>query len=194
MRRPGRFSHYRALPGCPAMLPSALAARRAFRALAGWVCVSADARLDVVGRVDPDDDDVRRYVVRHYRYDPVRRERRHVVVAAFDSRREFVACLDAILEEIRRRRAVGESVDPGERVSGVVHEPGSRRRAANGRLVRRALSHGVAPGPWIDELELPSNMAVYGAWPGRQHQARLGRLIRRGWLRRPGTGTGGQEP
>lgn len=82
---------------------TALAARRAFPAPAGWVCVSADARLDVVGRVDPDDDSLRRYIVRHYRYDPVRRERRHVVVAAFGSRWEFWACLDAISEEIRRR-------------------------------------------------------------------------------------------
>jgi hypothetical protein len=123
-----------------------------------------------------------------------------VVVAAFDSRREFSACLDAVSEEMRRRRAAGGHVDPSEHVSGIVYEPGSRRRAANGRLVMRALSHGIAPGPWMDELELPSNMAVFGASarPGHQ-QARLGRLIRR-WLasrgyyrlRRPGTGMGGQ--
>jgi len=83
---------------------------------------------------------------------------------------------------------------------GIVYQPGSRRRAAGGRLVMRALSRGVAPGPWMDELELPSNMAVFGASARPAHrQARLGRLIRR-WLagrrycrlRRPGTGMGGQ--
>jgi hypothetical protein len=153
-----------------------------------------------MARVDPDDDTLRRYVVRHYRYDPERHERRHVVVAAFDSRREFSACLDAVSEEIRRRGAAGGHVDPGEHVSGIVSEPGSRRRAADGRLVMRALSRGVAPGPWMDQLELPSNMAVFGASarPGHR-QARLGRLIRH-WLasrrcrrlRRPGTGMGRQ--
>ena len=163
----------------------------------------ADARLDDVARIDADDDNVRRYIVRRYRFDSERHERRHVVVAAFDSRREFNACLDAISEEIRRRRAAGEHVDPSEHVSGVVHEPGSRGRAANGRLVMRALSHGFAPGPWMDELELPSNMAVFGgsAWPGHQRQAGLGRLIR-SWLagrryhqlRRPAAGTDCREP
>jgi hypothetical protein len=44
-----------------------------------------------MARVDPDDDSRRRYIVKHYRYDPERRERRHVVVAAFDSRREYKA-------------------------------------------------------------------------------------------------------
>jgi hypothetical protein len=150
-----------------------------------------------VARVDPGDDNRRRYIVRHYRYDPDRHERRHVVVAAFDSRREFGACLRAVSEEIERRKTAGEQVDPREHVSGTVHEPGSGRRAANGRLVMRALRHGVAPGPWMDELEMPSNMAVFGASarPGRHPQRGLGRLVRR-WLarrrhhRRPGRGHG----
>jgi hypothetical protein len=150
---------------------------------AGWVCVPGGARLDVVARVDPEDDGLRRYIVRHYRYDPERHERRHVVVAAFDSRREFNACFRAVSREIERRKAAGEQVDPGEHVSGTVHEPGSRRRAANGRLVRRALRHSVAPGPWLDELEMPANMAVFRAPAGHVRQPRggPGRLIR-SWL------------
>ncbi len=51
-----------------------------------------------MGRVDPEDDGVRRFVARHYRYDPQRHE--------------------------------------------------------------RALAHGVAPGHWMDELEMPANVAV----------------------------------
>jgi len=146
---------------------------------------AADVRLDVVARVDPDDDNLRRYIVRHYQYDPARHERRHVVVAAFDSRREFNACLQAVSEEIERRRAAGERVDPVEHVSGVVHDPGSRRRAANGRLVMRALSHGVAPAQWMEDLELPSNTAILraaGRFPRRRGP--LGRLIRRWAARR----------
>jgi hypothetical protein len=112
-----------------------------------------------MARADPGDDSIERFIVRHYRYDPGRRERRHVVVAAFDNEPEFRACMEGVQAEIRRRRGAGEPVDPGEHVSGVVHEPGYLRRAANGHLVRRAIRHGVA-GRWIEELELPSNMAV----------------------------------
>jgi hypothetical protein len=113
-----------------------------------------------VARVDPEDDDVLRFVVRHYRYDPERRERRHVVVCAFDNEQDFLACIDDLRAEIERRRCRGEPVDPREHASGVVHEPGYRRRAANGHLAMRALRHGVAPGRWLDELELPSNVSV----------------------------------
>jgi hypothetical protein len=109
--------------------------------------------------VDPEDDSIERFIVCHYRYDPQRRERRHVVVAAFDSEREFQACFDSLQVEINRRRGTGEPVDAREHASGRIYEPGYLRRAANGHLVMRALRHGAA-GPWIDELELPSNMSV----------------------------------
>lgn len=103
---------------------------------------------------------MRRFVVRHYRYDAERRERRHVVVAAFDNEPEFLACMEAVRDELERRRHDGERVHPSEHASGTLLEPGHRRRAANGRLVMRALRHGVAGGPWLDELEMPSNVSV----------------------------------
>jgi hypothetical protein len=115
-----------------------------------------------VARVHPGDDSIERFIVRHYRYDPERRERRHVVVAVFDNEPEFRACMEGVQAEIMRRRDCGEPVDPREHVSGIVHEPGYLRRAANGHLVMRAIRHGAA-GPWIDELELPSNMGVVRA-------------------------------
>jgi hypothetical protein len=115
-----------------------------------------------VARVEPADDSIERFIVRHYRYDPQRRERRHVMVAAFDSEREFRACMESVQAEIRRRRDRGEPVDPTEHASGVVHEPGYLRRAANGHLATRAIRHGAA-GRWIEELELPSNMSVVRA-------------------------------
>ncbi|MHB1818323.1 MAG: hypothetical protein ACYCO9_09855 [Streptosporangiaceae bacterium] len=110
-------------------------------------------------RVDPGDDTIARYIVRQFRYDPERRERRHVVVAAFDNEREFVVCMAHAQAEISRRREAGEPVDPSEHVSGVVQEPGYLRRAAQGHLLRRAISHG-AVGPWIGGLDLPSSMSV----------------------------------
>ena len=110
-------------------------------------------------RVDPEDDSIERFIVRHYRYDPLRRERRHVVVAAFDNEREYRTCMDNVQAEIKGRRERGEPVDPSEHASGNVHEPGYLRRAANGHLLSRAIRHGAA-GSWIGELELPSNMSV----------------------------------
>ncbi len=41
--------------------------------------------------VDPNDDNIKLYVVRLYAYDPEHRERRHQVVAAFDNEQEFIA-------------------------------------------------------------------------------------------------------
>jgi hypothetical protein len=115
-----------------------------------------------VARVDPGNDDIERFIVRHYRYDLQRRERRHVVVAGFDNEQEFRACMDSVRDQIRARRERGEAVDRGEHASGVVHEPGYLRRAANGHLVLRAIRHG-ATGSWIEELELPSNVSVVRA-------------------------------
>ncbi len=109
--------------------------------------------------MDPEDDSIERFIVCHYRYDPQRRERRHVVVAAFDGEREYRACFESVQADIRRRREAGGPVDASEHVSGRIYEPGYLRRAANGHLVMRALRHGAA-GPWIDEMDLPSNISV----------------------------------
>jgi hypothetical protein len=116
-----------------------------------------------VGRVEPEDDSIRRFIVRHYRYDAAWRERRHVVVAAFDNEPEFLACVERVRVEIAQRRESGEHVDPREHASGVMHEPGHLRRAANGHLLRRAINHGVA-GLRFEELELPSNMVAFRAY------------------------------
>jgi len=115
-----------------------------------------------VARVDPDDDSIRRFVVRHYRYDPDRHERRHVVVAAFDTKREFKACMEETAAEIRSRRERGELVDPAEYVTGDDLEPGYRRKQQNARLVERALRHGVLPSE-LENLEMPSNVAFLRA-------------------------------
>jgi hypothetical protein len=109
--------------------------------------------------MNPDDDTVRRYVVLHYRYDPDRRERRHVVVGAFDDESEYDACLVATDDALGARRDSGEAVDPREHVSGRAYDPGYRRLRQNGRLLRRAAEYGVWPPNW-QALELPSNVGV----------------------------------
>ncbi len=116
-----------------------------------------------MGRVDVKADEVRRFVVYHYRHDPERHQRRHVLVAAFDDEREFVACLRSVQAHIDRRRARSEPVDRQEHATGQSYEPGHLRRAAIGHLVRRMIEHGVDPGPWVDERELPSTMSLIRA-------------------------------
>ncbi len=145
---PRRFGHDCAWLGCSA---GARCEACRFRAAAGWVCVLADARLDVVARVDPDDDNLRRYVVHHYRHDPERQERqerRHVVVAASGSRRQFGACLDAVSQELGRRGAAGGQVDPGEHVSrdrvpAWLASAGGRRTAGHARAEPRCRARTV---------------------------------------------------
>jgi hypothetical protein len=92
----------------------------------------------VVPEVEPDDDDVQRYIVYHYRYDDERHERRNVVVAAYDNESEFLARIDALNDELRARAARGEG-DPRETVSGAVLGPGYRRQALAQRWDARRL-------------------------------------------------------
>jgi hypothetical protein len=98
-----------------------------------------------MAQVDPADDSIKRFIVRHYRYDPERRERRHVAVAAFDNEPEYQARMREVGAEIRRRRENAENFDRQEHASGTIYEPGYLRRAANGHLLWRAIRHGVSP-------------------------------------------------
>src|SRR3984893_19167673 len=77
-----------------------------------------------VAAVDPDDDTIARWVVAHYRSDPDRRERRHVVVAAFDNPDEFHADIHARAEQLRARRESGDGVDRLARITGGAHVAG----------------------------------------------------------------------
>jgi hypothetical protein len=117
-----------------------------------------------MAQVDPEDDGIRRFVVHHYRYDEARRERRNVVVAAFDDEAEFLACIEGLAAELARRRSTGEPVDRRENVSGVVKEPGHLHRERNGHLLRRAFDHGVVP-PNLHDLAPPSQIGVFRATP-----------------------------
>jgi hypothetical protein len=86
-----------------------------------------------VSEVDPDDDDVDRWVVWHYRYDDERRERRNVTVGSYDNEAEFKTRLE---HETRRLTAakdagVAESV---ERISGAVLPAGYKCQMSSGRV------------------------------------------------------------
>jgi hypothetical protein len=74
-------------------------------------------------RIDPADDTVDRWILRWYRFDADRGERRHTTVAAFDNAAEFEAEMSRLAEQLRRRKAAGLSEDV-EWITGVHHYPG----------------------------------------------------------------------
>lgn len=119
----------------------------------------------VVGAVDLGNDLIRRYVVWWYAYDPERHQRRNQVVAAVDKKREFMRLINSLNEDLQRRRAAGESVDPREHYGGVVLEPGHLARAKNGHLLKSAMKRAQKYGTPIPEalFALPSDIGVLRA-------------------------------
>lgn len=109
--------------------------------------------------VDPEDDSITRWVIHHYRYDRQRRQRRHVLVRAFDNPADFERVISQLQGQIEGQRTSAES-DPAEHVTGTVWEPGDRARAATGHLVQRAIEHGADPSRILESGTLPSNMAL----------------------------------
>src|SRR5450432_291452 len=91
---------------------------------------SARGRIGVMASVDPADDSVQRFIVRHYAYDPSRHERRHIVLGAYDNEQEFKEQIDRLSRELKNRRERREPVDPREHISGTCLEPGEARRRA----------------------------------------------------------------
>jgi len=79
-----------------------------------------------VAEVDPDDDSIGRYIVRHYAYDPARHERRHQTIVAFDDRMEFDARIHDTNARLRTLRAADRDVDPLEYYSTAARPCGPR--------------------------------------------------------------------
>lgn len=115
--------------------------------------------LPFMATVDPEDDSITRWVVFHYRYDSQRRQRRHILVRAFDNPREFELAMSELGRQIAEGRGSADS-DSREHVTGTVWEPGDRARAATGHMVRRAMEHGSDPSRILESGTLPSNMAI----------------------------------
>ena len=114
-----------------------------------------------MGQVDVDDDTICRWVIRHYRFDSARSERRDVVVAAYDDEAEYERELDVVSSRIRAEVLAGTR-SSREHVSGTVVHPGYQAAQARGHAVRRAVNHGADPRPLLSDGPLPTNMAVFG--------------------------------
>ena len=118
-----------------------------------------------MAQVDPDDDDQRRYVVFHHRYDPDRRERRPVLVTAFDDPVEFEDFLQRYHADLQPRIRDGQA-DRREHLSGVVREPGDQRRARQQRMASRSHASWGQPAAILSDTDL-------GAADGPAHTAFL---------------------
>ena len=95
-------------------------------------------------RVDPDDDSIRRWVLRHYRYDPHRRQRRHVFVAAFDDKREFEAAMAREQRSLTQRQEHGG--DPREHLTGLSSNLAIKPERGRDDSCAARLSTGLTPG------------------------------------------------
>jgi hypothetical protein len=101
--------------------------------------------------VDPADDNIQRYVVRHYAHNAERHERRHQVVVAFDNEREFLRLLERLNADLERRREV--SVYPPLDVYPPLLSSAATNRSAV--TARRSMLSGcsssrvVAPPRWL---------------------------------------------
>ena len=98
--------------------------------------------------VDPDDDSIERWVVHHYRYDPARRERRNVVIGAFDNEPEFMAFIHERSKELRAAKERGEA-EAVEWLSGMCRWPGYQAEMRAARRARNALFGGKPKGARI---------------------------------------------
>lgn len=94
-----------------------------------------------MGRVDPDDDSLHRYVVWHFKFDDARNERRNVVVAAFDDEAEFFAELGARKTALTELKRLGHA-EPQELLGGYIWPVGyaeqqRQRDRGRGRVTGR---------------------------------------------------------
>ena len=112
-----------------------------------------------VAEVDPMDDTIWRWVIHHYRFDPERRQRRDVVVAAFDNAAELEAAVNQYHLEIQVGIDGGVR-DDRERVTGVVWHPGYHSERARGRTLA---SSGSRPGSCGAAGTVPCPGAADGA-------------------------------
>lgn len=81
-----------------------------------------------MGEVDPRDDSKNRYIVMHFRFDPARRERRNVELAAFDNEAEFLAEHHRRALQLEHDKVLGIA-EPQEHIHGVVKGPSSDERS-----------------------------------------------------------------
>ncbi len=130
------------------------------------VVCTCTSHTEIVAEVDPDDDEIERFVVRRYAYDPARHQRRHLVVVAFDNHQEFETAVSVLANKLEQHRRSDADIDARERISGVVLGAGHQRKQRVGRIVQRAIRHGVTltDETWGQLIsDLPSNVGVIRA-------------------------------
>ena len=99
-----------------------------------------------MSEVDPEDDTVHRYLVWHFKYDQNRRQRRMVVLGAFNTFPEAERLFLSKSNELVLLVASGQA-DPRERMSLDNRYPGHHARAVEGRLAMRKMKSGwIAQG------------------------------------------------
>ena len=89
-----------------------------------------------MAEVDPDDETTDRWIVRCYRFDEDRRERRHCVVAAYEREQEMLSRMGVEAERLEERRAAGIA-DPSEHITGILQRAGHKQHEDERRLQAR---------------------------------------------------------
>jgi hypothetical protein len=89
-----------------------------------------------MAEVDPEDDTIQRWIVYWYRFDPARHERRHCVVAAYETEREMISRMDVEAANLEAKRAAGLA-DQSEHLSGSEKGRGYKQRADEQRLTEK---------------------------------------------------------
>jgi len=70
-----------------------------------------------MAEVDPDNESILRYTVRHHKFDPETNHFRWFNIKTFDNEAEMTQLMNQIFEDIERRRNLGEA-DLKEQVAG----------------------------------------------------------------------------
>jgi len=70
-----------------------------------------------MAEVDPNNEAIRRYTVRHHKFDPDTNHFRWFNIKSFDNEAEMTELMNQIFEDIERRRILGET-DLKEQVAG----------------------------------------------------------------------------
>jgi hypothetical protein len=77
----------------------------------------------MVAEVDPSDDSRTRWVLQWFRFDPERKERRNVTIAAYSRKREFDREFRKLQAALEGLKSDGRAEDV-EHISGIKHEKG----------------------------------------------------------------------
>jgi hypothetical protein len=116
-----------------------------------------------MGPIEISDDSKSRWVVFHYRYVEQRKQRRQVVIACFDNRREWRRF---IREDSKRLQAAkeGGTADPKERISGNFRPAGYDRAYREVRRLSRNSARSTpmeisGPGTTEDSIEAETSQA-----------------------------------